>query len=136
MKVTKNDANWKRRFFFVRRDSLPNGNDLPKEWATHAIFVAHLKLTPAARERVLAFKKLDPEIRSFQVTIQDSQEVSSASATMLSAGKSAKSAKSASLFGIDDLANVKSSKKKTSVASPSASAPKYPLGVRERRGSF
>ncbi|KAF5782990.1 hypothetical protein HanXRQr2_Chr11g0502691 [Helianthus annuus] len=84
MKVTKNDANWKRRFFFVRRDSLPNGNDLPKEWATHAIFVAHLKLTPAARERVLAFKKLDPEIRSFQVTIQDSQEVSSASATMLS----------------------------------------------------
>ena len=35
LKVTKNDTNWKRRFFFVRRDSLPNGNDLPKEWATH-----------------------------------------------------------------------------------------------------
>ncbi|KAF5787403.1 hypothetical protein HanXRQr2_Chr10g0452351 [Helianthus annuus] len=49
-----------------------------------AISVAHLKLTPAARERVLAFKKLDPEVRSFQVTIQDSQEVSSASATMSS----------------------------------------------------
>ncbi|KAJ0547557.1 hypothetical protein HanIR_Chr08g0373511 [Helianthus annuus] len=126
-KVTKNDTNWKRRFFFVRRDSIPDGKDLPKEWATHAISIAHLKLSPAAKERVLAFKKLDPEVRSFQVTIQDSQEVSSASATMSSAGKSAKSAKSASLFGIDDLANVKSSKKKTSAASPSASAPKLPI---------
>ena len=34
-KVTKNDANWKRRFFFVKRDSIPDGKDLPKEWATH-----------------------------------------------------------------------------------------------------
>ncbi|KAJ0450108.1 hypothetical protein HanHA300_Chr15g0552731 [Helianthus annuus] len=127
LKVTKNDTNWKRRFFFVRRDSLPGGNDLPKEWATHAISIAHLKLTPAARERVLAFKRLNPEVRSFQVTIRDSQEVSSASVTMSSAGKSAKSAKSASLFGIDDLAKVTSSKKKTSVASPSASAPKLPI---------
>ncbi|KAF5754839.1 hypothetical protein HanXRQr2_Chr17g0795781 [Helianthus annuus] len=127
LKVTKNDTNWKRRFFFVRRDSLPDGNDLPKEWATHAVSIAHLKLTPAARERVLAFKKLDPEIRSFQVTVQDSQEVSSASATMSSAGKPAKSAKSASKFGIDELANVKSSRKKASVASPSASAPKAPV---------
>ncbi|KAF5769371.1 hypothetical protein HanXRQr2_Chr14g0647451 [Helianthus annuus] len=141
-KVTKNDTNWKRRFFFVRRDTIPDGEDLPKEWATHgriedpgritirlalSISVAHLKLTPAARERVLAFKKLDPEVRSFQVTVQDSQEVSSASATMSSAGKSAKSVKSASKFGISDLANVKSSRKKAPAASPSASAPKAPI---------
>ncbi|KAJ0918517.1 hypothetical protein HanRHA438_Chr05g0218861 [Helianthus annuus] len=46
---------------------------------------------------------------------------------MSSAGKPAKSAKSASKFGIDELANVKSSRKKTSVASPSASAPKAPV---------
>ncbi|KAJ0520315.1 hypothetical protein HanIR_Chr10g0458011 [Helianthus annuus] len=90
-----------------------------------AISVAHLKLTPVAKERVLAFKKLDPEVRSFQVIIQDSQEISSASATMSSAGKSARSVKSASKFGISDLANVTSSKKKKApAASPSASAPK------------
>ncbi|KAJ0509711.1 hypothetical protein HanIR_Chr11g0532271 [Helianthus annuus] len=90
-----------------------------------AISIARLKLTPAAKERVLAFKKLDPEVRSFQITIQDSQEISSASATMSSAGKSARSVKSASIFGISDLANVTSSKKKkTPAASPSASAPK------------
>ncbi|KAJ0855943.1 hypothetical protein HanRHA438_Chr14g0678881 [Helianthus annuus] len=134
-KVTKNDTNWKRRFFFVKRDSIPDGKDLPKEWATHGrvedprrititISVAHLKLTPAARERVLAFKKLDAEVRSFQITIQDSQEISSASATMSSAGKSARSVKSASKFGISDLANVTSSKKKAPAASPSVSAPK------------
>ena len=35
LKVTKNDTNWKRRFFFVRRDTIPDGKDLPKEWATH-----------------------------------------------------------------------------------------------------
>ncbi|KAJ0861985.1 hypothetical protein HanPSC8_Chr12g0512941 [Helianthus annuus] len=135
-KVTKNDTNWKRRFFFVKRDSIPDGKDLPKEWATHGrvedprrititISVAYLKLTPAARERVLAFKKLEPEVRSFQITIQDSQEISSASATMSSAGKSARSVKSASKFGISDLANVTSSKKKKApAASPSVSAPK------------
>ena len=49
-----------------------------------AISVAHLRLTPAAKEIVLAFKKLDPEVRSFQIIIQDSQEISSASVTMSS----------------------------------------------------
>ncbi|KAJ0943801.1 hypothetical protein HanPSC8_Chr03g0108941 [Helianthus annuus] len=34
-KATKNDTNWKRRFFFVRRDTIPNGKDLPREWCTH-----------------------------------------------------------------------------------------------------
>ncbi|KAJ0618296.1 hypothetical protein HanLR1_Chr02g0049321 [Helianthus annuus] len=34
-KATKNDTNWKRRFFFVRRDTIPDGKDLPKKWATH-----------------------------------------------------------------------------------------------------
>ncbi|KAJ0679968.1 hypothetical protein HanPI659440_Chr16g0619021 [Helianthus annuus] len=43
---------------------------------------------------------------------------------MSSAGKSVKSA---SKFGIDDLANVKSTRKKTPAASPSASAPKAPI---------
>ncbi|KAJ0916468.1 hypothetical protein HanPSC8_Chr06g0262041 [Helianthus annuus] len=125
LKVTKNDTNWKRRFFFVRRDSIPDGKDLPKEWATHGRIEDPRRI--AISLRILAFKKLDPEVRSFQVTIQDSQEISSASATMSSAGKSARSVKSASKFGISDLANVTSSKKKALAASPSASAPKAPI---------
>ncbi|KAJ0496481.1 hypothetical protein HanLR1_Chr13g0470721 [Helianthus annuus] len=43
---------------------------------------------------------------------------------MSSAGKSSKSA---SKFGIDDLANVKSARKKTPAASPTTSAPKAPI---------
>ncbi|KAJ0908614.1 hypothetical protein HanRHA438_Chr07g0312381 [Helianthus annuus] len=88
-----------------------------------AISVAHLRLTPAAKERLLAFKRLDPETRTFKTTTQDSQEVSSGSVTMSSAGKSTKSA---SKFSITDLTNVKSSRKKTP-ASPSASIPKAPV---------
>ncbi|KAJ0617624.1 hypothetical protein HanHA89_Chr02g0043901 [Helianthus annuus] len=32
LKVTKNDTYWKNQFCFVRRDSIPNGNHLPKKW--------------------------------------------------------------------------------------------------------
>ncbi|KAJ0740129.1 hypothetical protein HanOQP8_Chr06g0213421 [Helianthus annuus] len=32
LKVTKNDTNWRNQFCFVRRDSIPNGNHLPKKW--------------------------------------------------------------------------------------------------------
>ncbi|MFS7955567.1 hypothetical protein Hanom_Chr07g00644171 [Helianthus anomalus] len=34
LKVTKNNTNWRNQFFFVRRDSIPNGNHLPKKWNT------------------------------------------------------------------------------------------------------
>ncbi|KAJ0521851.1 hypothetical protein HanIR_Chr10g0475761 [Helianthus annuus] len=34
LKATKNDTNWSNQFFFVRRDSIPNGNQLPKKWNT------------------------------------------------------------------------------------------------------
>ncbi|KAJ0800719.1 hypothetical protein HanPI659440_Chr03g0106821 [Helianthus annuus] len=34
LKVTKNDSNWRNQFFFVRRDSIPNGNHLLKKWNT------------------------------------------------------------------------------------------------------
>ncbi|MFS7922019.1 hypothetical protein Hanom_Chr03g00243701 [Helianthus anomalus] len=30
LKVTKNDTHWRNQFFFVRRDSIPDGNFLPK----------------------------------------------------------------------------------------------------------
>ncbi|KAJ0548845.1 hypothetical protein HanIR_Chr08g0388431 [Helianthus annuus] len=98
------------------------------------ISVSHLKLTPAAKERLLAFKRLDPETRTFMTTTQDSQEVSSGSVTMSSAGKSTKSA---SKFSVADLTNVRSSKKKTP-ASPTASIPKAPLrgkGGKKRKAS-
>ncbi|MFS8003014.1 hypothetical protein Hanom_Chr13g01208891 [Helianthus anomalus] len=35
LKTTKNDTYWKSHFFFVRRDSIPDGKNLPKKWITH-----------------------------------------------------------------------------------------------------
>ncbi|KAM0047190.1 hypothetical protein Hdeb2414_s0009g00325531 [Helianthus debilis subsp. tardiflorus] len=34
LKTTKNETNWKNQFFFVRKDSILNGNHLPKKWIT------------------------------------------------------------------------------------------------------
>ncbi|MFS8018224.1 hypothetical protein Hanom_Chr15g01389601 [Helianthus anomalus] len=34
LKTTKNDTHRKSHFFFVRRDSIPDGKDLPKKWIT------------------------------------------------------------------------------------------------------
>ncbi|KAJ0576460.1 hypothetical protein HanIR_Chr05g0224691 [Helianthus annuus] len=34
LKVTKNDTHWRNQFFFVRRDSIPDGNFFPKKWNT------------------------------------------------------------------------------------------------------
>ncbi|KAJ0485481.1 hypothetical protein HanLR1_Chr14g0531191 [Helianthus annuus] len=32
LKTTQNDSTWKNQFFFVRRDSIPHGDYLPKKW--------------------------------------------------------------------------------------------------------
>ncbi|KAJ0588960.1 hypothetical protein HanIR_Chr04g0180711 [Helianthus annuus] len=132
-KATKNGTNWKRRFFFVRRDTIPNGKDLPREWCTHAVTVSHLVPSPATKERLAAFGRLNPATRTFNTNTQDSQEISSGSVTMSSAGKSSKPA---SKFGMADLDTVKSKKK--AIASPSVSIPKAPSkgrGGKKRKNS-
>ncbi|KAF5771960.1 hypothetical protein HanXRQr2_Chr13g0571101 [Helianthus annuus] len=32
LKTTQNDSRWKNQFFFVRWDSIPQGDSLPKKW--------------------------------------------------------------------------------------------------------
>ncbi|MFS7993170.1 hypothetical protein Hanom_Chr12g01090911 [Helianthus anomalus] len=82
LKVTKNDTHWRNQFFFVRRDSIPNGISLPKKWNTQAISLSHKQDSPVTAERVSAFWNLDPAIRTFPPRIKDSQEISSTSYTM------------------------------------------------------
>jgi hypothetical protein len=38
LKVTRNGASWRQRFFFVRRDSLPELRKLPTKWVTTGRF--------------------------------------------------------------------------------------------------
>ncbi|KAJ0614081.1 hypothetical protein HanIR_Chr02g0058501 [Helianthus annuus] len=36
LKTTKNDTHWRNQFFFIKRDSVPDGKDLPTRWITHS----------------------------------------------------------------------------------------------------
>ncbi|MFS8007337.1 hypothetical protein Hanom_Chr14g01259841 [Helianthus anomalus] len=118
LKTTKNDTNWRNQFFFVRRDFIPNGSHLPMKWNTDAISLSHIQASPLTEERITAFWKLDPAIRTFPPRTRDSQEMASTSCTMSSA---AESSKSASRFSIGDLQDIVSpqSIKKELVASQS-----------------
>ncbi|KAJ0957340.1 hypothetical protein HanPSC8_Chr01g0026111 [Helianthus annuus] len=111
LKTTKNDSNWRNQFLFVRRDSIPNGSHLPKKWITHAISFSHIQEYPVTRERITAFWKLDPAIRTFQAKAKDSQEIFSGSYTMSSAAKSSKSASRLSVGGIQEYVSPRSIKK-------------------------
>ncbi|KAJ0560933.1 hypothetical protein HanHA300_Chr06g0217031 [Helianthus annuus] len=118
LKTTKNDTHWRNKFFFVRRDSIPDGKDLPKKWITQAISLSHIQETPATKERIVAFWKLDLAVRTFQANTKDSQEISSGSYTMSSASKSSKSASRFSVSDLDAFASSKAIKKELA-ASPS-----------------
>ncbi|MFS7904111.1 hypothetical protein Hanom_Chr01g00032151 [Helianthus anomalus] len=72
LKTTKNDTHWRNQFFFVRRDSIPDGKDLPKKWITQAISISLIQETPATKERLAAFWRLDPVVRTFQIKAKDS----------------------------------------------------------------
>ncbi|XP_035839554.1 uncharacterized protein LOC118487124 [Helianthus annuus] len=99
---------------------------------TKSISVSHIITSPATEERITAFWNLDLAARSFQANTKDSQEVSSGSVTMSSAGKSSKSA---SRFRVSDLSNVgPRSAKKKAAASPNAIIPKPVTSRGERRG--
>ncbi|MFS7912581.1 hypothetical protein Hanom_Chr02g00131641 [Helianthus anomalus] len=115
LKTTKNDSNWRNQFFFVRSDSIPDGNDLPKKWITQE--------TPTTKERIVAFWKLDPAVRTFQAKTKDSQEISSGSYTILGAAKSSKSASRFSVSNLNEFASSRSVKKELA-ASPSILNPK------------
>ncbi|KAM0057949.1 hypothetical protein Hdeb2414_s0005g00164471 [Helianthus debilis subsp. tardiflorus] len=111
LKTNKNDTNCRNQFFFVRRDSIPNGSHLPKKWNTQAISLSHIQGSPVTEERITAFWKLDPAIRTYQPKAKDSQEFSSSSYTMSSAAKSSKSASRSSVGDIQDIVSPWSFKK-------------------------
>ncbi|MFS7947912.1 hypothetical protein Hanom_Chr06g00553721 [Helianthus anomalus] len=82
LKVTKNDTNWGNQLFFVRRDSIPNGNHLPKKWNLKAVSLTTLMDRPATTESLAAFWALDSTVRTYHPKIKDSEEASSTSYNM------------------------------------------------------
>ncbi|MFS7955679.1 hypothetical protein Hanom_Chr07g00645461 [Helianthus anomalus] len=66
IQATRNEEEWKSKFFFVKRTSIPGGSDFPVKWLTRADF---RKLAPPLTDsvkRIEAIYKLPEEIeRSF-----------------------------------------------------------------------
>ncbi|MFS7956031.1 hypothetical protein Hanom_Chr07g00649781 [Helianthus anomalus] len=123
LKTTKNDTNWRNQFFFVRRDSIPNGSHLPKKWNIDAITLSHIQESPVTKERIEAFWKLDPAIRTFPPRSKDPEEIPSTSHTMSSASKSSMSASRFSVADLQDIVSPRSIKKELA-ASQSNPEPK------------
>ncbi|KAJ0659744.1 hypothetical protein HanRHA438_Chr14g0651741 [Helianthus annuus] len=134
LKTTKNETNWKNQFFIVRRDSIPNGNCLPKKWNLKVTSFASLRDTPTTAERVAAFWALDTTVRTFKPRVKDLEETSSASYTMSSATKF--SSKSASKFVLGDVEGITSPRsiKKELATSPSQAETKS-MTTRAKAGS-
>ncbi|MFS7978659.1 hypothetical protein Hanom_Chr10g00918051 [Helianthus anomalus] len=80
LKTTKNDSSWKNQFFFIKRDSLLEGDTLPVWWIS---------------------KDLDPIDRAFKVRIHDPTEDNQISSTH-SMSSIQKSTPKSSAFALDD----------------------------------
>ncbi|MFS7976629.1 hypothetical protein Hanom_Chr10g00894621 [Helianthus anomalus] len=101
LKTTQNDSTWKNQFFFLRKDSIPNMDYLPKKWILKVTNFACLANLPGTEERVEAFLALDPSVRTFKLIIKDSEEDTSTSFHMSSTQKSTNM--SVTKFDLDDI---------------------------------
>ncbi|MFS7960242.1 hypothetical protein Hanom_Chr08g00700921 [Helianthus anomalus] len=73
LKATKNEDGWQRKFFFVKRDSIVEGNSLPVKWLT-------TELAPPTEEserRIQAVYQLPETDRSFSSHLPTSSQYSS-----------------------------------------------------------
>ncbi|KAM0025654.1 hypothetical protein Hdeb2414_s0021g00577091 [Helianthus debilis subsp. tardiflorus] len=81
LKTTKNDSSWKNEFFFIKRDSLPEGDTLPVRWISKVKNFVNLAELPGTAKRAKAFLDLDPIDRAFKVRIHDPTEDDQISST-------------------------------------------------------
>ncbi|KAJ0743710.1 hypothetical protein HanPI659440_Chr10g0379111 [Helianthus annuus] len=81
LKTTKNDSSWKNQFFFIKTDSLPEGDTLPVRWISKVKNFANLAELPGTVERAKAFLDVDSIDRAFKVRIHDPTEDDQISST-------------------------------------------------------
>ncbi|MFS7967075.1 hypothetical protein Hanom_Chr09g00781441 [Helianthus anomalus] len=76
-KVTKNQDEWQRKFFFVRRDTIVEGYSLPVKWLTTANFRELAPPTEESEKRIKAVYRLPESDRSFSSHLPSSSQYSS-----------------------------------------------------------
>ncbi|MFS8017842.1 hypothetical protein Hanom_Chr15g01385151 [Helianthus anomalus] len=77
LKATKNEDQWQRKFFFVNRDSITNGFDLPVEWSTSVNFKELAPPSAESEGRIKEIYKLPKSERTFTLLFTSSSQRSS-----------------------------------------------------------
>ncbi|KAK9069355.1 hypothetical protein SSX86_011258 [Deinandra increscens subsp. villosa] len=67
-RATHNDHDWRQKFFFVRRDSIVGGKELPVQWVKKApVFEKLIKPTPLSDKKLVAFYQIPVAERTFAI---------------------------------------------------------------------
>ncbi|KAJ0847739.1 hypothetical protein HanPSC8_Chr13g0548731 [Helianthus annuus] len=74
---SRNEDGWQRKFFFVKRDSIDEGNSLPVKWLTSANFKELAPPTEKSQERIKRIYQLPDSDRSFSSHLPSSSQYSS-----------------------------------------------------------
>ncbi|MFS7996379.1 hypothetical protein Hanom_Chr12g01129301 [Helianthus anomalus] len=77
LKATKNEDRWRRKFFFVKRDSIDKGFDLPVRWLTKANFRDLAPSSAESKSRIKGIYQLPASERTFSLSLTDSSQKSS-----------------------------------------------------------
>ncbi|MFS7998467.1 hypothetical protein Hanom_Chr12g01154161 [Helianthus anomalus] len=77
LKATKNEDNWKRKFFFVKRDSIEKGVHLPGRWLTSANFKELAPPSAKSEGRIKEIYQLPESERTFSLLFTNSSQKSS-----------------------------------------------------------
>ncbi|MFS7951131.1 hypothetical protein Hanom_Chr07g00591351 [Helianthus anomalus] len=77
LKATKNEDEWKRKFFFVKRESIDKGVDFPVKWLTTANFKELAPPSAELEQRINAVYQLPESERTFSLFFTSSSQKSS-----------------------------------------------------------
>ncbi|MFS8001465.1 hypothetical protein Hanom_Chr13g01190671 [Helianthus anomalus] len=81
LKASKNEDEWKRKFFFVKRDSIDKGVDLPVKWLTSANFKELALPSVESEQRIKEIYRLPESERTFSMSFASSSQKSSSNVT-------------------------------------------------------
>ncbi|MFS7962693.1 hypothetical protein Hanom_Chr08g00729611 [Helianthus anomalus] len=77
LKATKNEDRWWRKFFFVKRDSIDRGFDLPVRWLTKANFRDLSPPSAESKSKIKGIYQLPASERTFSLPLTDASQKSS-----------------------------------------------------------
>ncbi|MFS7978357.1 putative mRNA splicing factor SYF2 [Helianthus anomalus] len=97
LKASKNEDEWRRKFFFVKRDSIVKGVNLPMKWLTFANFKELAPPSAESEQRIKEIYRLPESERTFSLYF--------ASLSQKSSSNMSAPAKTLKVFDLEELDN-------------------------------